>query len=163
MNISHRLVNFVLVSVTVIIIALPIFWVEGGVSWLETKVFPARRPHFMPLDSVWIDAPSLPISWHHGWWFGCELSSSGTANYCRLVRANGELVYGGEYLPCIYHLPIDEASIRLIPPPRGASMWLFSEKNDGVIGFLGDGDVLLPVSAQDKCGQVKARLIPSPK
>jgi len=70
-------------------------------------------------------------------------------------------VYGGEYLPCGEHSPIEEGSIRLIPPPVSASMWLFGEGNNGVIGFLADGDLLLPVSAQNKCGQVKGRLSPS--
>jgi hypothetical protein len=132
---------------------------EGGVGWLETKVFPPKRPRFMPSGALWIDAPSLPISWHHGWWFGCARSSSGTANYCRLVdAANDRLVYGEEYLRCSDHSPIDEASIHLMPPPDGANMWLFGERNEGVIGFLTDGNLLLPVSAQDKCDQVKARL-----
>jgi hypothetical protein len=72
-----------------LLIALPVFWVSGGVTWLQTKVFPPRRPKDMPLNSVWINAPSLPISWHHGWWFGCEITQSGAANYCRLVDANG--------------------------------------------------------------------------
>lgn len=146
--------NFALVSIAVIIIALRLFWIGGGLHWLETRVFPPKRPRFMPLNSVWIDAPALPISWHRGWWFGCALSSSGTADYCRLVGADGELVY--EYLPCSNHLPIDEAAIRLMRPPYDASMWLFGEKNDGVIGFLVDGDLLQPASVQDKCGQVKA-------
>src|SRR5437870_6868742 len=51
----------------------------------------------MPQNAVWIDAPALPMSWNRGWWFGCDLSPSGTTNYCRLVTANGEEVYAGEY------------------------------------------------------------------
>jgi hypothetical protein len=57
----------------------------GGIRWLDTKVFPPRRPKDMPRNDVWIDAPALPISWHHGWWFGYDTPSSGTAGYCRLV------------------------------------------------------------------------------
>jgi hypothetical protein len=75
-----------------------------------------------------------------------------------MVGSDDKLVYGGEYLPCGNHSPIAEGIIHLMPPPDGASMWLFGEKDDGVVGFLVDGDLLLPVSAQDKCGQVKARL-----
>jgi D-arabinose 5-phosphate isomerase GutQ len=40
-------------------------------------------------------------------------------------------------------------------------MWLFGEENHGVIGFLADGDVLLPLSIRGKCNQVKARLRPA--
>ena len=158
---SRPSMTTVLLSVALFVSVLPLFWLMGGVGWLDVKVFPPRRPRFMPVNSVWIDAPSLPISWHHGWWFGCGLSTSGTANYCRLVGADGELAYGAEYLPCSSHSPIDEGRIRLIPPPDGASMWLFGEGSNGVVGFLADGNLLLPVSARDKCGQVKARLNPS--
>ena len=140
------------------VIAAPLFWMVGGLYWLDKKVFPPRRPRFMPVNSVWIDAPPLPISWHHGWWFGCGLSSSGAANYCRLVRGDDEEVYGGEYLPCSSGTPIEDVSIRLIAPPDSVNMWLFGEKNDGVIGFLADGDLLLPLSVREKCSQVKARL-----
>ena len=153
-------VSTVLLGVALVVVLLPFFWLAGGIRWLDVKVFPPRRPRFMPVNSVWIDALSLPISWHHGWWFGCGLSNSGTANYCRLVGADGELVYGGEYLPCSNHSVMDEARIRLVAPPHGASMWLFGEGDNGVIGFLADGNLLLPVSAQEKCSRVKARLNP---
>jgi hypothetical protein len=151
-------VGAILLGIALLIVFLPVFWLAGGIRWLEVKVFPPIRPRIMPVNSVWIDAPSLPISWHRGWWFGCGLSNSGTANYCRLVQANGELVYGDEYLPCGTHSVTAEASIRLVPPPDDASMWLFEEGNNGVIGFLVNGDLLLPVVAQDKCTRVKARL-----
>lgn len=162
-NLSHRSKNVLLLSIAALVVGLPLFWVEGGCYWLQTKVFPPRRPRFMPVNSVWIEAPSLPISWHRGWWFGCGFSSSGTANYCRLVEAEGSLVYGSEYLPCSSRSPIDEKNIRLVAPPHGASMWLFGEGNDGVVGFLANGDLLLPASAIEKCGQVKTRLHPPPQ
>jgi hypothetical protein len=75
------------------------------------------------------------------------------------VEANGQQVYGGEYLPCNSNSPSSEANIRLATPPDSADMWLFGEENDGVIGFLADGDVLLPLSVRGKCNQVKARLL----
>lgn len=145
-------------GIVVLTVLAPFFWMAGGVYWLDKKVFPPTRPRFMPVNSVWIDAPALPISWHHGWWFGCGLSSSGAANYCRLVGADRQQVYGGEYLPCNSNSPIGEASVRLVAPPDSADMWLFVEENDGVIGFLADGDVLLPLSVRGKCNEVKARL-----
>jgi hypothetical protein len=145
-------------GIVVLIVLAPFFWMAGGVYWLDTKVFPPTRRRFMPANSVWIDAPALPISWHHGWWFGCGLSSSGAANYCRLVGADGQQVYGGEYLPCNSNSPISEESVRLVAPTDSFEMWLSGEGNDGVIGFLADGGVLLPLSVRGKCSQVKARL-----
>jgi hypothetical protein len=77
------------------------------------------------------------------------------------VQANGQSVYGGDYLPCSSSSPIGEASIRLAPPPDSMDMWLSAEGEDGVIGFLADGDVLLPLPFRGKCNQVKARLHPA--
>ena len=146
--------------ITYVFIAAVAFWLFGGLHWLN-KAIPPRRPKFMPTNSVWIDAPSLPISWHHGWWFGCDVASSGKANYCRLIRSDGEQIYAGEYLPCATHSVIAEANIHLLPPKDSSEMWLFSEHDDGIIGFLSGGDLLLPLSIKDKCGEVKARLQPA--
>lgn len=161
MNFLNRSGKIILGCIALVIIGGPLFWMAGGVHWLNAKVFPPTRPRFMPVNSVWIDAPHLAISWHHGWWFGCGLSSSGATNYCRLVAADGKQVYGGEYLPCSSSSPIGEASVRLVAPPDSADMWLFAEENDGVIGFLADRDLLLPLSVRGKCNQVKARLRPA--
>ena len=137
-----------------VFIAALAFWLVGGLYWLQ-KVVPPRRPRFMPTNSVWIDAPPLPISWHHGWWFGCNLASSGTTDYCRLIRGDGEQVYAGEYLPCDTHVAIAESNIHLVPPADSMEMWLFRWHDNGVIGFLSDGDLLLPASLKDKCSEVK--------
>ena len=136
------------------------FWLGGGVHWLDKDVFPPRRPSFMPADSVWIDAPPLPLSWHHGWWFGCSLPPSGKTNNCRLV-GNGQTVFGGDYRSCRTQAAVPEQVLKLIPPPKGADMWLFAENADGVVGYTKDGDILLPVAAIDKCDAVRAKLIAS--
>jgi hypothetical protein len=133
------------------------FWLGGGIHWLEKDVFPPRRPSFMPANSVWIDAPPLSLSWHHGWWFGCGVSTSGTTNHCRLV-GNGQTVYGGDYLSCRTHAAIPEQALKLIPPPHGSlDMWLFGEHADGVAGYTKGGDILLPVAAMEECDAVSAR------
>jgi hypothetical protein len=160
---SHRTTNLVLLSIAALVVGAPLFWVEGGCYWLQTRVFPPRRPRFMPLNSIWIEAPSLPISWHRGGWFGCRLSPSGSANYCRLVGANGKLAYGSEYLSCATRSPIAEADVHLIPPPDSGEVWLFREGSQGVVGFLAGGDILMPVAVTDKCAEVKARLFPKPQ
>ncbi len=158
MKLLPRSGNFVFVCIAVLAIAVPVFLMDGGLNWLDKKVFPPRRPKFMPVNSVWIEGLSLPVSWHNGWWFGCGLSASGTANYCRLVGADGKQVYGGEYLPCNGRSPIDEGSIRLVTPRDSIDMWLPVGQKLGVIGFLSNGDLLLPLSVREKCSQVKTRL-----
>ncbi len=163
MKSSFRPAKFLFGIIAVLVIAAPFLWMLGGLQWLDKKVFPAKRPKFMPVNSVWIDAPPLPISWHHGWWFGCGMSAARTANYCRLEMADGQQVYAGEYLPCSGASPLEEADLRLKPPPYSVDMWLFKENNDGVIGFLKNGDLLLPVQVREKCGEVKARLQPAPQ
>ena len=132
----------------------------GGLYWGEKSVFPPKLPGFMPSNSVWIDAPAIPISWHHGWWFGCGVTSTGAANYCRLVRADGEEIYAAEYLPCSDDAPMGENHIHLISPPDSVNMWLFRENHEGVIGFLANGDLLLPLPVRAQCNQLRARLHP---
>jgi hypothetical protein len=149
---------FVLAAVFVaLLVALPLFWVSGGVTWLETKVFPPRCPKDMPPNSVWIDAPSLPISWHRGWWFGCEVNQSGAANYCRFVDANGEQVYAGEYLPCVTKTPLPVSTNELIPPPHNEAIWIADKRLNTLapVGALRNGDLLLPVVVLDRCEKFK--------
>jgi hypothetical protein len=105
----------------------------------------------MPTASIWIDAPALPISWHHGWWFGCAPSASGAADFCRLVKADGEQIYAGEYLRCSDGAGVAERDIRLVTPRDSSEMWLFGEGDDGVVGFLDNGDLLVPKSVMRDC------------
>ena len=147
-----------LLGLTAFVLALALFWLAGGIRWLDTKVFPPRRPKDMPQNAVWIDAPALPISWHHGWWFGCDLAPSGTANYCRLEMANGEDVYAGEYLPCGSKLPVPVSTRELVPPPHNVEVWIADDrlKTLAPIGALQDGDLLLPVVVLDRCDKLKS-------
>jgi hypothetical protein len=153
----QNLVSRTLQVVAVILVGLPLFWLSGGVRWLDTKVFPPQRPKTMPKNSVWIDAPELPISWHHGWWFGCDISSSGTTNQCRLVGADGGEANAGEYLPCDGRAPIPESIMSLVPPPRSLAMWIADARLSKLspIGYLSNGDILLPAATLDRCGEFK--------
>jgi hypothetical protein len=137
-------------------LALPLFWLFGGLGWLE-QMFPPRRPKSMPRNAVWIDAPALPISWHHGWWFGCDMSSSGTANYCRLVMASGEEVYAGEYLPCGGKSPLPVSAIELVPPGDSVEMWIVDKRLAKLapVGALRNGNFLLPVVVLDRCDKFR--------
>ena len=153
----QNLIPKLLLGLVAILVVLPFFWVFGGIRWLDTQVFPPRRPKSMPENAVWIDAPALPISWHHGWWFGCEMSSSGTANYCRLVMANGEEVYAGEYLPCGGKSPMPVSTVELVPPPDSVEMWIADKRLPALapIGSLRNGNFLLPVVVLDRCDKFK--------
>jgi hypothetical protein len=153
----QSLVSKLLFGVAALVVALPVFWLTGGVRWLDTKVFPPQRPKDMPQNAVWIDAPALPISWHHGWWFGCDLTPSGTANCCRLVMAHGEEVYAGEYLPCGSKVPLPLSTKELVPPPQNVEMWIADKrlKTLAPVGALQNGDLLLPVVVLDLCDKFK--------
>jgi hypothetical protein len=120
----QNLVVNLLLAFAAVVVALPFFWLFGGIRWLDTRVFPPRRPKNMPQNAIWIDAPALPISWHHGWWFGCSAPSSGTANQCRLVMPNGDEVYAGNYLPCGSKSVLPLSQIDLVPPPHSVGMWI---------------------------------------
>ncbi|HET9363784.1 MAG TPA: hypothetical protein VFP71_02240 [Candidatus Angelobacter sp.] len=108
----------------------------------------------MPENAVWIDAPALPISWHHGWWFGCDLASSGATNYCRLVMANGKEVYAGKYLPCGSKAPLPVSTMTLAPP---TDLWIADERLSTLapVGALKNGDLMLPVAILDRCETLK--------
>jgi hypothetical protein len=153
----QSLVSKLLLGLAALVVALPLFWLTAGIRWLDTKVFPPRRPKDMPQNAVWIDAPALPISWHHGWWFGCDLARSGTANYCRLVMENGEEVYAGEYLPCGSRVPLPVSAKELVPPARNVEMWIADKRLKALapVGALQNGDLLLPVVVLDRCDKFK--------
>ena len=160
MKVSHRSTNLILLGITALVVGLPILWIEGGCYWLQTRVFQPRRPQFMPVNSVWIEAPSLPFSWHRGAWFGCGLSQSGTANYCRLAGTDGKLVCSGEYLSCATHSTVAEKDVHLVPPRDSGEAWVFTERSNCVVGLLADGEILLPATEMDRCAETKARLFP---
>lgn len=154
----QNLVPKLLLGVVAIVVALPLFWLFGGIRWLDTQVFPPQRPKNMPENSVWIEAPALPVSWHHGWWFGCDMSSSGTTHYCRLVAAEGQEVCAGEYLPCGGKSPVPLSSMGLVPTPHSIGMWIADKRLAALapIGVLRSGDILLPVVVLDRCDKFKA-------
>jgi len=151
------LASKVLLGLAVIAAALPIFWFAGGIRWLDTKVFPPRRPKDMPQNAVWIDAPALTISWHHGWWFGCDVAHSGDANRCRLVMANDQEVYAGEYLPCQTKTPLPVSTNELTAPPHSGAIWIADRRLGKLapVGVLRNGDLLLPVAVLDRCEEFK--------
>jgi hypothetical protein len=154
---KEKLLARTLLGLVVLVCCTFLFWFQGGIRWLERDIFPPRRPSFMPSNAIWIDAPPLPISWHHGWWFGCNLSPSGATDYCRLVN-EGRTVYGGDYVSCRTRGPVPEQALQLIAPPHGSQdMWLFGENAEGVAGFTKDGDILLPLTAIAKCNAVRAK------
>ncbi len=149
----------IILGLAAMVVAFPLFWFAGGIAWLDTKVFPPRRPKEIPQNAIWIDGPALPISWHHGWWFACDTPSSRPANYCRLVLPDGTTVYAGEYLPCEGKSPVPMSEINLVPPPDQVGMWIADKRLTEMapIGALREGDLLLPIAVLDRCDDLKAK------
>ncbi len=146
-----------LLGLAALVVTLSLSWMTGGISWLDTNVFPPRRPKDMPQNAVWINAPALPISWHHGWWFGCDVTQSGEANYCRLVMANGQEVYAGKYLPCGSKTPLPVSTKELVAPPHSSAIWIADKRLNTLapVGALRNGDLLLPAAVLDRCEKFK--------
>jgi hypothetical protein len=124
-------------------------------------VWQARRPSDMPPTSVWIDAPALPFSFYHGWWFGCWIDSDGRSNRCRLSSAGAQepTVYEGLYVSCDSKLPVQGDELQLSAPADSMGMWVgYSEGNVfAPAAFLKNGKVLVPVEALRDCEKVRQK------
>ena len=135
-----------------------VFWIFGGLRWLETVAFPPARPSSMPANAVWIEGAGLPISWHHGSWLGCASDDSQHTTTCTMMShtapLNGgdglyHLVYEGLYLSCRSGEWVAASDLKLEAPPDTPEMYMyrpsFSYPNPAApIVFLTDGDVLVP-------------------
>jgi hypothetical protein len=56
----------------------------------------ARRPSDMPHNSIWIEAPAVPLGFYRGWWLGCWIDSDHISNRCRFWSSGGlGVVYEG--------------------------------------------------------------------
>jgi hypothetical protein len=123
---------------------------------------PSPRPGTMPADSVWIAAPSLPVSWHHGWWFGCWIDSDGHSNRCRLWTARFEkrVEFEGQYVSCQTHSPVPANELKLKAPVELTDMWVVvpTEKLFAPAAFLKNGNYLVPVDSIHGCEQVQQNL-----
>jgi hypothetical protein len=60
-----------------VVLVAAFFAIPKVLIWWGSQ--PSRLPKDMPRSSIWIQAPNVPFSWDHGWWFGCWTSSDGTA------------------------------------------------------------------------------------
>ncbi|HZQ19210.1 MAG TPA: hypothetical protein VFA90_10835 [Terriglobales bacterium] len=56
---KRNIFTSILLALGVVVVALAVFWLFGGVRWLDTKVFPPRRPKNMPEDAIWIDGARI--------------------------------------------------------------------------------------------------------
>jgi hypothetical protein len=121
-------------------------------------VWQARRPSDMPRNSVWIDAPTLPFSFYHGWWFGCWIDSDLKSNRCRLWGTGGvQTVYEGLYVSCDKGSPVAVEELQLNAPADSADMWVgHSEGNVfAPAAFLRNGRILVPVEAPGACKELQ--------
>src|SRR3984885_4698478 len=113
----------------------------------------------MPADSVWIDAPALSFSWHHGWWLGCWIDSDGHSNRCRLwaYGLDKPIVYEGLYISCDTNSPVPANKLKVkVPPAKSADMWVGLNQSGGnaPAAFLQNGKYLVPVTAPHGCEDI---------
>ena len=126
-------------------------------------VWQARRPADMPRNSVWIDAPALPFSFYHGWWFGCWIDSDGRSNRCRLWGSGGlQTVYEGLYISCDSTAPVQEYELQLSVPADSLGMWVGNSERSifAPAAFLKNGQVLVPVEALHDWEKFRPKLKP---
>lgn len=116
---------------------------------------PSLRPSSMPTDSVWIEAPALPFSWHHGWWFGCWINSDGLSDRRRLWSQGLEnpIVFDGKYISCENQAPVPANELKLMPPPDSMQMWVGVTSGEvaAPAAFLQNGKHLVPVASPHGC------------
>jgi hypothetical protein len=143
------------------------WWVIGGIlaiyivlAWWGAQ--PSKRPANMPSDSVWIDAPTLPFSWHHGWWFGCWIDADGVSNRCRLLAARSDnlVVYEGLYVSCDSNSPVPANELKIKAPVESMHMWVGINQSGDIApaAFLQNGKFLVPVKAPHGCEVIKKNL-----
>jgi hypothetical protein len=165
-------------SLIVLFIGAIVFWIFGGVSWLETAVFPPIRPSNMPDNSVWIEGAGLPISWHHGSFLGCANDGSQETTTCVIMShtalLNGgdglyHLDYQGPYLSCRSGKAVSESDLTLKAVADDPRMWIERPGKPypspaAPIVTLVNGDVLLPSDSMAKCPEAleRARGLSSP-
>lgn len=133
-------------------VALPIVLMA---SCLGYSAFEARRPREMP-NAIWIDALPVPFGFYRGWWEGCWVESDQQANHCRLYARDlhPPVVFEGRYMPCGGTSPIQITELKLRPPARDESMWIFP----GFVAFLKDGRILVPLENVPDCTKIIERL-----
>jgi hypothetical protein len=123
---------------------------------------PSARPKDMPANSIWVDAPALPFSWHHGWWFGCWIDSDGHSNRCRLWGAGLQkpIVFEGQYVSCETHSPVAAEELRLKAPPDSMQMWVgvATREISGPAAFLENDKHLVPVESPHGCEELRDNL-----
>lgn len=132
-----------------------------GVLWWWGNQ-PAPRPKSMPSNSVWIEAPTLPVSWHKGWWFGCWIDSDGRSDRCRLWRPGSDnpVVYDGLYVSCDTHSPLPADKLKLKAPDDSMQMWVSvpSHAEFAPAAFLQNGDYLVPLGAPHACEELQKEM-----
>jgi len=125
---------------------------------LVVTAYRARRPADMPAEStLWVDAPSVPFGFYHGWWLGCWVDSDQHSNRCRLYgpALHPPVVYEGRFLSCDGPSPVPVEALRVKPFSDSADMWV---RPNGMAVILRDGRVLVPAESYGDCAKIHARL-----
>lgn len=132
----------------IMFVAVPIVLMASCVGY---SAFQARRPKDMP-NAIWIDAPADPFGFYRGWWEDCWVDLDQQTNHCRLYARDlrPPVVFEGRYMPCDRKSPIPMIELKLRPPARSESMWVFP----GFVTFLEDDRILVPLENVRDCPKI---------
>jgi hypothetical protein len=142
-----------------------VFYLFGFLAFLigllvVRPMWQARRPSDMPRNSVWIDAPALPFSFYHGWWFGCWIDSDNKSNRCRLWGSGGlQTVFEGLYVSCDSNAPVQRDELQLSAPADSMGMWVGNSERSifAPAAFLANGKILVPFEAISDCEKFRKK------
>jgi hypothetical protein len=135
-------------------------WIAFLICLLVVRpAWQARRPSDMPRNSVWIDAPALPFSFCHGWWFGCWIDSDGKSNCCKLSSV-GTTAYERLYVSYDSKAPVQGNELQLSAPSDSMGMWVGTSESSifAPAAFLTNGKVLVPVEDLSDCEKFRPKL-----
>lgn len=121
---------------------------------LAVPWYQARLPKDMPKNSIWIDAPRVPLGFYHGWWQGCWAEMNGRTTQCKTWGPRVGTVYTGEYGACDGH-PVSFAELSL--DSRRSDMWWTSSARMNrllPVAVLQNGRKLVPKDAPDACANL---------
>jgi hypothetical protein len=143
--------GLVLITAVVCVPVILIEWYAVAVWW-DNRV--PRRPKGVPDDAVFLDlgGPKVPIS-KGGDWLNCWPEPQEDRDRCRLTRADGTVLYEGDFIPYQGGGSVPASQLRIEPVrTQGDSLW---------VGFafvplihLTNGKILIPIDYYEEAAKL---------